>query len=122
MTTYHKIVPAFDDSLKVGFEIPQKTGDPIRFEVPRMDYLPRKVGEAYAAWIDEFYKDKEMLPVEALQIDWFMDNIGLPKTIANKVKALTNGEKQQIFSVWNGESSISVGESEASAHSSETSS
>ena len=49
-----------------------------------------------------------------------MDNIGLPKSIANKVKALTNGEKQQIFTVWNDESSITVGESEASAPSSET--
>ena len=120
MTTYHKIIPAFDDSLKVGFEIPQKNGEILRFEVPRMDYLPRKVGEAYAKWVDDFYNDNSMLPVEAVQVDWFMDNIGLPKSTANKVKALTNGEKMQIFKAWNNESSIAVGESEASAPSSTT--
>lgn len=111
MTTYHKITPAGDESLIIGFEVPRKGKEPLRFTLPNNMYLPLKIVEEYEEWIENEWKGE--IPLGNAQLDFFADKL-LGKRDAAAVKRLTNGEKFQIFAVWQENSQINLGESEDS--------
>lgn len=112
MTT-HIITPAHDEKFQISFEVPRPGGKkPLTFTFRSMQYLDPATIKKWLQWWED-NTNEDTIPLPPMIVDWFADNL-LTKEKANQVKSLTNGEKSQIWEIWNKESEISLGESKPS--------
>ena len=117
------------------FEIPRKTGAPIEFSVPRMEYTSIEGNDKFDTWLQERMKSipvvdddgepvldddgnpvmeqRETITDREVQLK-MLECAGVTAAVLGKLAKLTNGELEQIWKAWNDASKVTVGEFDAS--------
>ncbi len=114
-----KIIGASDPRVMVPFEVPIAGRRPMKFSVPRLQFLPLPVMEEFDKWLEERDKVAKETPDLAKgfkRVDECMKllELLLPTEKYQHLEGLTVGEKLQIDSAWRERSQADLPKSEAS--------
>lgn len=132
-----EITPAHSPDILCEFVIPRKTGKPIEFTVPRMEYTSPQGNAKFDEWLLT-----RMLPVPVLDDQGnpvredgspkttpasaitdrevslkMLECAGVSAATLDKLASLTNGEIEEIYKHWQDASKVTPGESDASENS-----
>lgn len=108
-----RITPAHDESVQLEFEIPIKgRQNPLFLTLPKVQYLPREIMDEYKEW----FKNREGSDLDDRAATLKLLELAAPKHYLTLSK-LTDGELDEISTVWGKQSTAAVGESSASSDS-----
>lgn len=116
-----QITPAWDESVQVTIEVPQKgKKKPLKFVAPRYEFVSQEQVDKFEGWFREFDKEPDPKPEDwvkpvisdMLIFDQWVRILDMPD--GDAIMGLSFGEKMQIWQAWQKESEAPLGKSEPS--------
>lgn len=114
-----QLIPAHDPRVMVHIDIPiEGRKKPLTFSVKRWEFQPSDRIDEYQAHLNSIFTESGELEQGRsgeMMIDWWIDNLpDIADADRKTLRALTAGERAQLWELWRDASKVDLGESEAS--------